>query len=111
LIATSSRFFVTPSIVNFVQGAMNSGDHQDRARAIREKIVSQMQSIGKGPKKQVTAEELQNLKSAASRLDQMLKAVADADREALRNAVARLNQLLSEIRAGKDLTEILKRPR
>jgi hypothetical protein len=90
---------------------MNSRDNQDRARAIREKIVSQMQSIGKGPKNQVTAEEFQNLKSAANRLNQMLQAVADADQQALKSAVGRLNQLLSEIRSGKDITEILRRSR
>jgi molecular chaperone DnaK (HSP70) len=90
---------------------MNSGDNQDRDRAIREKIVSQMQSIAKGPQKQTSAEELQNLKRAASRLDQMLKAAADADQQTLKSAAARLDQLLSDIRAGKGVTNILKRPR
>lgn len=88
---------------------MNYGDNQDRDRAIREKIVSQMRSIGKDPKKQVTAEELQKLMDAASRLDQMLKAVAEADRQALSSAAARLDRLLSDIREGKDVTSILKR--
>jgi len=90
---------------------MNNGDHQDRDRDIREKIVSQMQSIGEGPVKQITAKELQNLKSAASRLDQMLKVAANAEGQALKSAAARLDELLSDIRAGKDLTRILKRPR
>jgi hypothetical protein len=93
-----------------VRLAMNSQDNQDRDRAMREKIVSQMRSLAKGPKKRTTAEELQNLNRAAKRLDQMLKAVADADQQALKSAAARLDRLLSNIRAGKDVTNILKRP-
>jgi type II secretory pathway component PulF len=90
---------------------MNTGDNQDRDRAIREKIARQMRSIGNGSEKQITTEELQKLRNAAMRLDQMLKATADADQQALRSAAARLNQLLSDIRAGKDVTDILKRKR
>lgn len=86
---------------------MNSGDNHD----ILEKIASQIRSIGKGPRKQITAEEFQNLKRAASRLDQMLKAAADADQQALKSAAKRLDQLLSDIRKGKDVTKILRRPR
>lgn len=89
---------------------MNSGDNQDCGRDIRETIVRQMQSIGKGPRKQITTEELQNLKRAASRLDQILKAAADADQQALKSAAERLDQLLSDIRAGKDVSRFLKRP-
>jgi hypothetical protein len=100
-----------PSIFNFVPVVMNSGDNQDRDRAIREKIARQMRSIGNGPEKQIKGEELQKLKTAASRLDQMLKAAADADQQALKSAAARLDQLLSHIRAGKDVADILKRPR
>ncbi len=88
---------------------MNSGDNQGPDPEVREKIVSLMQSIGKGPKKQIPAEELQTLKSAASRLDQMLKAAANADQQALKSAAGKLDQLLSDIRAGKDVTGKLKR--
>jgi hypothetical protein len=91
--------------------AMDTGDNHDRDRAIREKIARQMRSIGNGPEKQITAEELQNLKNAAIRLDQILKAAADADQQALKSAAARLDQLLSDIQAGKDVTDILKRKR
>ncbi len=75
---------------------------------MRERVVNLMQSIGKGPKKQIPDEELQKLKSAASRLDQMLKTAANTDQQALKSA-ARLDQLLSDIRAGKDVTSNLKR--
>ena len=87
---------------------MNSRDNQGPDRDVRERIVNLMQSIGKGPKKQIPAEELQNLKSAAIRLDLMLKA-ANSDQQALKSAAARLDQLLSDIRAGKDVTSNLKR--
>jgi len=100
--------------VSFVQVSMNSGDNQGPDRDVRERIANLMQSIGKGPKKQIPNEEMQRLKSAASRLDQMLKAVASADQQAfdqqqLKSAAARLDQLLSDIRAGKDVTSTLKR--
>ena len=90
---------------------MNSGDNRDRGRDIREKIAGQMRSIGNGPRKQITAEEFENLKRAARRLGQMLKAAADADHEALKSAAGRLDQLLSDIRKGKDVPKIRKRPR
>ena len=88
---------------------MSSDDNLSAERDVREKIMSLMQSIGQAPTKQITAAELQELKTAASRLDQMLKAVGDADLQALRSAAARLDQLLLEIRAGKDVSGDLKR--
>ena len=88
---------------------MNSGDNQGPDRDVRERIANLMQSIGKGPKKQIPNEEMQRLKSAASRLDQMLTAAASADQQALRSAAAKPDQLLSDIRAGKDVTSNLKR--
>jgi hypothetical protein len=88
---------------------MSSDNHQDRD--VREKIVSLMQSIAQAPKKQITSEELQKLKNAAGRLDQMLKASTVADQQSLRSAALRLDQLLSDIREGKDVTDNLKRRR
>ena len=94
---------------SFVQVIMNSGDNEGPDRDVRERIVNLMQSIGQGPQKQIPAEELQKLKSAASRLDQILKAGANADQQVLKSAAARLDQLLSDIREGKDVTSNLKR--
>jgi len=88
---------------------MNSGDNQGPNREVRERIGSLMQSIGKGPERPIPAEELRKLKSAASRLDQILKAAANADQQTLKSAAARLDQLLCDIRAGKDVTGNLKR--
>ena len=88
---------------------MSSDNHPDRD--VRQKIVSLMQSIGQVRKKQITSEELQKLKNAAGRLDQMLKASADRDLQSLRSAALRLDQLLSDIRRGKDVTNDLTRRR
>jgi hypothetical protein len=108
-LASNSSDTVYVSLCFVVQVAMNSGDNQGPDREVRARIVNLMQSIGKGPKKQIPAEELQKLKSAASRLDQMLKASAKADQQTLKSAAARLDQLLSDIRAGKDVSSNLKR--
>ena len=88
---------------------MNSGDNQGPDRDVRKRIVNLMQSIGRGPKKQISPDELQKLKNAANRLDRMLKTGANADQQALKTAAARLDELLSDIRAGKDITSNLKR--
>ena len=104
--APTKAFVRFSHFVLLTQG-MSSDNHRDRD--VREKIVSLMQSIGRAPKRQVTSEELQKLQNAAGRLDQMLKASANADLQNLRNASLRLDQLLSDIRKGKDVTNDLKR--
>lgn len=76
---------------------------------VGKRISSLIQSIGQGPKKQITRAELQTLKTAAGRLTQMLKAAADADRQALRMAAERLDHLLANIRTGKNVGNDLKR--
>ena len=90
---------------------MNDEDKQSQARDVGQRIASLIRSIGQGTEKQKTPEELQRLKAAADRLDQMLKAGAEADREALRNAADRLDRLLVDIRRGKDVTSRLKQSR
>ena len=87
---------------------MTSGDNPGPERDVREKISSQMRAIGHTPGKPISSEELQKLKNAANRLDQLLKTNGDADQQKLRDAAARLDQLLSDIRAGKDV-DIRKR--
>jgi len=89
---------------------MNSEDSQGRDR-VRETIVSLMKSIGQAPTRPVAAEEVHKLRTAANRLDQMLKAAADADREGLKKAADRLDQLLADMQKGKDVTAELKRRR
>lgn len=99
-------------------GRMGNDDNQDRERAVRDRIASFMQADEQVQRKQVTHEELQTLRVAARRLDQLLvDAAADeqARRErateeevqALRAAVARLDQLLTII-ARKEAAPELK---
>jgi hypothetical protein len=55
-------------------------------------------------KVQVPDQELQRLKAAAQRLDQLLADVRNLEVQALREAAARLDRLLEEVAAGQDLT-------
>jgi len=82
-------------------------DSQDRGRELRERIVRLMQANSQAVRKPIPSTELQQLKTAASRLDQMLKAAADVDQQTLRTAAARLNQILIDIREGKDVSPSL----
>lgn len=88
---------------------MNNDDNHDRERDIRERIASQIRATESAHTARATNEELQTLKAAASRLDQLLKAGVDADAQALKNAAARLDQILASIGTGKDVTGDLKR--
>jgi hypothetical protein len=86
---------------------MNNED--SRECDVGKRITSLIRSIEQSPKKRFAGEELQTLKTAAGRLDQMLKAAADADRQALTKAAGRLDQLLVNLRTGKDVGNDLKR--
>lgn len=88
---------------------MSGDDSQDRERDLRERIVRLMRSNEQARKKQVTSSELQKLRTAASRLDQMLKASQDAERQTLKSAASRLDRLLADMRKGKDVTNNLNR--
>jgi ElaB/YqjD/DUF883 family membrane-anchored ribosome-binding protein len=106
---SSAPRLAKPSVVGFLSGEfMGDGDNQVPERQLREKIAQLMQSVGE-PGKQVSEQERQKLKSAASRLDQLLKSSANTDQQALKNAAGRLDRLLSDIRTGKDVTQTLKR--
>ena len=85
-----------------------SNDH-DQQSDLQEKIATQIQAEGLVPRKELTAEELQKLKSAATRLDQLINAAENADRESLKAAAARLEQFLADIATGKDVIAALKR--
>lgn len=90
---------------------MSDQDHHGPEHDLRERIVSQIHAAGRGRQKAITGEELQALKTAANRLEQMLSEATDADREALKSAAARLEKFLAEISKGKDITPGLKRRR
>jgi hypothetical protein len=88
---------------------MNNENEKGRERDLRQRIVSLVRANEQALKKPITNEEVQKLKAAAARLDQMLKAAVDADGQVLRSAAARLDQLLGDIATGKDVTYDLKR--
>lgn len=89
---------------------MGNENKQDREREVRERIAGFMQANEQAQKKQVTCEELQTLKTAAGRLDQLLKDTANADLQSLRAAGERLDRLLTDIATGKDvLTDLTRR--
>lgn len=82
---------------------MNNKDGQDPDRALRERILNLMRANERAPKKLISERELEKLKAAARRLDRMLQNAAVAERQALQSAAARLDQLLADIHAGKDV--------
>ena len=51
----------------------------------------------------ISQDELQKLKAAAGRLEQLLADAAGAETEDLKKAASRLDQLLKELGAGKDI--------
>jgi cell division protein ZapA (FtsZ GTPase activity inhibitor) len=90
---------------------MNNEDEKGREHDLRQRIVSLIRANEQALKKPITDEEVQKLKAAAGRLDQMLKAAVNADGQVLKSAAARLDQLLEHIATGKDVTDDLKRRR
>jgi hypothetical protein len=88
---------------------MSHEDDQNRECDVKERISSQIRAAENAHGTPITDEELQKLKAAASRLDQMLKEAADADVQILKSAAARLDQLLANIGTGRDVTSGLKR--
>ena len=71
---------------------MNNENEKGREHDLRQRIVSLIRANEQALKKPITDEEVQKLKAAAARLDQMLKAAVDADRQELRSAAA--NQMM-----------------
>jgi hypothetical protein len=90
---------------------MNNENEKGREHDLRQRIVSLIRANEQALKKPITDEEVQKLKAAAGRLDQMLKAAVNADGQVLRSAAARLDHLLKHIATGKDVTDNLKRRR
>lgn len=90
---------------------MNNDDNHSREREIRDRIVKAIRATERSPNKPISAEEVHKLKTAAGRLDKLLKDTADADVQVLKNAAGRLNQLLEDLRVGKDVVSVRKRRR
>ena len=97
---------------------MRNGENQDRERYLRDRIATIVQAHEPARREQPADEEIQILRRAVGRLDQLL-ADAAADEEArcrrakeeeaqaLRVAAARLDQLLTDI-ARKETAPELK---
>ena len=91
---------------------MNNHEKHDRERDLRERIATLIRANEKGAKKkEISGEELQKLKAAANRLERMLKESEEANAGTLKRAAARLDELLEEIRLGKDFSREIKRRR
>src|ERR1700726_2050960 len=90
---------------------MNNENEKGGEQDLRQRIVSLIRANEQALKKPITDEEVQKLKAAAGRLDQMLKAAVDPDGHVLRRAGGPLDQLLEDIATGKDVTYDLKRRR
>jgi hypothetical protein len=89
---------------------MDYEDKQNREREVQDRIANFMRAEG-DRKQEVSAKEQQLLKDATDRLNQLLSASAEADARLLRVAAARLDQLLTDIAAGKDVVGGFKQRR
>jgi hypothetical protein len=88
---------------------MGNEDEHGRERALRERIAGLGQGNDQAGRKPISPEELQKLKVAAGRLDQLLSNAADAEAEELKTAASRLDQMLSDIAGGTDALKNVKR--
>ena len=87
---------------------MSSENDQDRQRDVRQHIAEVLRTYENAAKKKLPAAELQTLKAAAGRLDQLLAIAADAEVEGLKTAADRLDQMLKDLGKGKDVAHRLK---
>jgi hypothetical protein len=102
---------------------MSNDDNQDRERNVRDRIATFVKAHMQVKGTQATDEELQTLRRAAERLDQLLadaaadeqarrKRAKEEEAQALRVAAARLDQLLTDIARKETAPELkLRHPR
>lgn len=101
---------------------MSNDDNQSRARDVRDRIASFMQADEHARRKPVTEADVQTLRAAAERLDQLLADVAkdeqvpskqftDEDLHKFRAAAGRLDQLLARVAGKEVVTEWKQRSR
>ena len=100
---------------------MPNNDAQDRDRAVRDRIASLMKA-DIPPRKQITQDEVEELKAASGRLDRMLADAAAEERARqmqrmeediaqLRAAAGRLDRLLSAVARNEPVSELKLRRR
>jgi hypothetical protein len=99
-----------------------NADTQSRERDVRDRIATLMRASREAPQKEITAEEVEELRTASARLDKLL-ADAAADEEArrkeireeevkkLRAALGRLDQLLADASGKEGVIELKQRRR
>ena len=87
---------------------MSSEGNQDDARTVGERIAEVIRSNEQVPKKNLAPDELRKLKAATGRLEELLSDVANAETDELRTAVSKLETLLKNIGAGKDVAPTLR---
>jgi hypothetical protein len=80
-----------------------SDEKLDQDRTVGERIAEVIRTHEATTRNKVSVEELQKLKVAAGRLEQLLAVAADAESEDLKKAASRLDQLLKDLGAGKDV--------
>jgi hypothetical protein len=100
---------------------VSDADSQNRERDARDRIATLMRASREAPQKEITEEEVKELRTASARLDKLLASVAEDEEarrkelaakevETLRAASTRLDQLLTD--ASKGTVPALKlRPR
>jgi hypothetical protein len=87
---------------------MSSEENQVGARTVGERIAEVIRANESAPKKNLAPDDLQKLKAAAGRLEQLLTEAANAETEELKSAVSKLEELLKNIGAGKDVAPSLR---
>jgi len=98
---------------------MSNDDNQDRERDVRDRIGNFMKADERAEGKQAADEELQTLRLAVGRLDEVLadnaaeeqvqrKRAAEQEIQVLRAAAARLDRLLTAIARNEAIPELTR---
>jgi predicted house-cleaning noncanonical NTP pyrophosphatase (MazG superfamily) len=87
---------------------MSDEKNQDNARTIGERISEVIRSKERAPAKHLAPDELNKLKAAAGRLEQLLSDAVNAETEELKTAVSKLETLLKNLGSGKDVAASLR---
>jgi hypothetical protein len=82
---------------------MSAHEKQDEDRSVGERIAEVMRAHEPVVGEKISQLDLQKLKAAAERLEQLLADAAGAEKDDLKKAASRLDQLLKDLGAGKDV--------
>jgi hypothetical protein len=87
---------------------MSDENNQDNARTIGERISEVIRAKEHAPAKHLAPDELNKLKAAAGRLEQLLSDAANAETAELKTAVSKLETLLKNLSSGKEIAATLR---